>query len=108
MATRIDRLARTFRTYTARLDGSYLDLRGCRQAMPDIHAPDSYQASQRFGEDVRAKGGEGILYESLRRAGGLNVAAFRPGNVRDAAQADHYEITGAARSRRIEVVKLRS
>ena len=108
VATRVDRLARTFRTYTARLDGSYLDLAGSRNAMPDILAPDSYRASQPFGEALRAKGGDGIRYASLRRRDGVNVAAFRPKNVQDVVQADHYEIAVMAASRRIEVVKLKA
>lgn len=106
VATRIERLVRTFRTYTARLAGLYLDLVGSRGAMPEILAPDSYAASQRFGEAVRARGGDGIRYASLRRQDGVNVAAFRPRNVQDVVQADHYEITVLAASRRIEVVRL--
>ena len=57
-------------------------------------------------EAVRAGGGAGILFDSLRHAGGVNVAAHRPRNVQDVTQGDHYELRVEAASRRIEARRL--
>jgi len=40
--------------------------------------PDSYAASQRWARELRDRGADGIVYPSVRRAGGECVAAFRP------------------------------
>lgn len=106
VARSVDRLARTYRAYRATLAGSYLDIRGQQGARPDVYASDSYAASQALGESVRAAGGAGILYDSLRHAGGVNAVAHRPRNVRDVVQTDHYEIAVEARSKRIEARRL--
>jgi hypothetical protein len=55
---------------------------------------------------VRASGGSGILYDSLRRQTGINVVAHRPSNAVDIVQADHFEISVSAAARAIEVRKL--
>jgi hypothetical protein len=99
-------MQRQFRQYSSRTIGAYLDIRGRRADLPDVYAPDSYAASQRLGEKVRADGRAGILYDSVRHDGGVNVAVHRPRNVVDVVQADHYEIRIAAGSRRIEMRKL--
>lgn len=47
--------------------------------------PASYVASQRLAERLLERGSIGIVYPSVRRAGGTNLACFRPavvGNVR--------------------------
>ncbi len=99
-------MRRQYRCYTAHLAGLYLDIRGQARARPDLYAPDSYGASQQFGEAVRASGGAGILYDSVRHAGGVNVVAHRPGNVLDVVQADHFEITVRSGARRMDVRRL--
>jgi hypothetical protein len=106
VAARKRELRRTYRSYSARLAGDYLDIRALREARPDLHASDSYAASQRFGEAVRAGGGDGILYSSVRLAGGENVAAYRPRNILDVTQADHFEIVVQADARRMRVERL--
>ncbi|MBX3027028.1 RES family NAD+ phosphorylase [bacterium] len=40
--------------------------------------PDSYAASQAFGDALRAAGAAGVVYPSVRDAGGECVGAFRP------------------------------
>lgn len=99
-------LTRTYRSYLSSLTGDYLDIRGEQGARPDIYASDSYVASQALGESVRAAGGAGIVFDSLRHAGGTNVAAHRPRNVLDVVQADHYDITVQAAAVRIDVKRL--
>ncbi|MGB3290497.1 MAG: RES family NAD+ phosphorylase [Burkholderiaceae bacterium] len=72
----------------ADFSGQFHDLRsasGFKQCL----APDSYVASQALAESLLEQGSLGVVYSSVRRAGGTNLACFRPalvGNVRrDAA-----------------------
>jgi RES domain len=97
---------RQFRQYSARLIGDYLDIRGRPVECADVYSSDSYAASQQLGERVRASGGAGILYDSIRHVGGVNIAAHRPRNVMDVIQTDHFEIRAFASSQRIELRKL--
>jgi len=90
------------------LEGEYVNIRGSRASRPDAYAPDSYAASQQFGETIRASGGDGILYGSVRLCVGVNVVAYRPTKIEDVVQADHFEISVQAGRRRIEVRKLTS
>ncbi|WP_064685663.1 RES family NAD+ phosphorylase [Rhizobium bangladeshense] len=99
-------MARTYRCYAANLIGDYLDIRGEQARRPDVYDGASYSASQILGEQVRASGGAGIVYDSVRLRGGVNVAAHRPKNIREVVQADHFEITVFAADRRIDVRKL--
>ena len=99
-------MTRTYRAYAATLLGDYLDIRGQQTVRPDVYASDRYDASQKLGEEVRASGGAGLLYDSLRRRTGSNVVAHRPRNVTDIVQTDHFEITALATSRMIDVRKL--
>lgn len=99
-------MARTYRCYAAILLGDYLDIRGEQTLRPDVYDGTSYAASQVFGEQVRSKGGAGILFDSVRLSGGVNIVAHRPRNIRDVVQADHFEITVSATDRRIDVRKL--
>ncbi|AYV45075.1 hypothetical protein CFHF_04385 [Caulobacter flavus] len=106
VATGVATLSRQYRVYTARLEGDYLDIRGQQAARPEVYASDDYAAGQVLGEGVRAAGGAGILFDSLRRLGGANVVAHRPRNVQDVTQGDHYELRVQAGSRRIEAKRL--
>jgi hypothetical protein len=104
VATSLASLSRTFRSYSARLNGRFIDIRG--EDRPDLYAPDSYAAAQVFGETERARGRDGILYDSVRRRGRTNAVAYRPSKVLDVVQAEHFEITVWAAEHRIEVVRL--
>jgi hypothetical protein len=94
---------RTYRQYTCVLEGYYLDIRGQRA---DLHDPGDYAAGQTFGEAVRASGGCGILYDSVRHAGGVSVVAYRPRLIQAVTQAGHYAISVQAADRRICVQML--
>jgi hypothetical protein len=96
-------MSRTYRGYTATLEGDYLDIRGQQRRRPDLYASERYDASQKLGEDIRASGGAGLLYDSLRRRTGVNVVAHRPRNIVDIVQTDHFEITVQATARMIDV-----
>jgi hypothetical protein len=106
VARNVASMSRTFRAYGATLLGDYLDLRGLETARPDVYASARYDASQQLGEQVRASGGAGLIYDSLRRRGGVCVAALRPRNITEILQTDHFEITVLAASRVIDVRKL--
>lgn len=99
-------LSRTYRAYSARIGGRHVDIRGLKVDRADLYAGDSYAASQGFGEAHRAGGGDGIVYDSVRFAGGINVAVYRPTLVLDVVQADHYDIAVDAGGRRIDVRRI--
>lgn len=106
VARSVPGMTRTYRCYSARLAGSYLDIRGQQAELADVYAPDSYAASQVFGERIRASRETGIVYDSVRYRGGVNAVAYRPSMVLEVVQADHFEITVTATNRRIEVRRL--
>ena len=99
-------MTRTYRAYAATLLGSYLDIRGQQSTRAEVYASERYDASQKLGEEVRASGGAGLLYDSLRRRTGSNVVAHRPRNITDILQTDHFEITVLAHSHTVDVRKL--
>jgi hypothetical protein len=105
-ARRKSELTRRYRAYNARLDGRYRDIRASAAQMPEVYASDDYAASQAFGEGLRKAGADGIVYESLRHAGGTNVVAYRPSKVLDVVQAEHLEVTVRRDERRIDVRRL--
>lgn len=106
VARRVPTMRRAYRAFSATLLGNYRDIRGQQATRPLLYAGDSYAASQVFGEEVRAAGGAGIVFDSVRRRGGVNVVAHRPRNITSIAQTDHFEITVSATERTIDVRKL--
>jgi RES domain-containing protein len=106
VATGIDGLERAFRTYRADLAASYLDIRGQQAVRPDIYATDAYAASQVMGESIRASGGAGIIYDSVRHLGGNNIVAYRPQNILKVTQTDHWLLSVRATSSQIRLKKL--
>jgi hypothetical protein len=106
VARGVPAMQRQFRGYTAQLAGEYRDIRGQQGRFAALYAPASFTVSQHFGERLRATGNAGIIYESLRHAGGINVVAYRPHNVLDVLQADHFEIRVQATARRVAVRRL--
>jgi hypothetical protein len=94
---RVPSLTLHYRTYTANLAGTYQDIRAMAATRPELYKADDYTASQTFGEAIRASGGDGILYDSVRHVGGANVVALRPKNVRDVVMGNYYEITAGLR-----------
>lgn len=103
LARGLDGMARTFRTYFARLAGAYVDIRGSEAT---LHALDDYAPGQAYGEKLRAEGEDGLLYDSVRHRGGTNACAYRPSKVLDVVQADHFEITVTVADRHIEATRL--
>lgn len=91
----LSRITQVYRRYAARLAGGYVDIVG---KAPELHIADdrSYPESQSFGRLVRNQGSgrkvSGIRYESVRRPGHENWVCFRPQDVLDVTQAEHFEI----------------
>lgn len=75
---RIASLTLQYRTYTAKLAGSYDDIRGMATTRPELYKLDDSAASQTFGEAIRASGRDGIIYDRVRHSGGSNVVALGP------------------------------
>lgn len=106
VARHLPALSRSYRAYSARLDGHHVDIRGRQPMVPELYRPDDYAASQAFGESQRKAGETGILYDSVRLRGGINAAVFRPTAILEVTQGDHFEISVMAETKRIEVKKL--
>lgn len=102
VARTVPEIRRVYRSYVAHLDGRFRDVRG----EITLHAPDSYHISQALGEAERLAGTDGIVFDSVRFAGGINAAAFRPSKILDVVQAEHFSITVRATERRIEVIRI--
>ena len=76
------------RCYLGDVDARFHDIRG---GYPDLHAPDTYVASQRFAVELREAGSNGIVYDSVRAPGGTCLAAFHPDTVRPVRQGPHLQ-----------------
>lgn len=96
---RLREIRRKYRTYSANLHGSYIDIRGPDAGHRDALSPGSYAFSQQLGETIRASVHAGVIYDSVRHAGGTCVVAYRPRNVRDVTVGAHYEITAPLEGR---------
>lgn len=62
----------------AALDAELVDVRLPAPAPPDLLHPANYAPGQAFGALLRAEEADGVLYPSVRAAGGRCVAVFRP------------------------------
>jgi RES domain len=74
----------TYDDYLAGFHGEFHELRDAPELEACL-APDSYLASQLLGAELLDAGSAGIVYPSVRHAGGTNLVCFRPalvGNVR--------------------------
>jgi RES domain-containing protein len=74
---------------------SLRDLRGLRARCPELYDPEpsQYHTSQKFGEDLRRSGADGIIYESVRHTVGTNIVLFKPRLVMPVRQGEHYVYT---------------
>jgi hypothetical protein len=73
------------------IDGRLLDFERAGEAARPLPDPDSYAASQALAREVRAAGGDGFLYPSVRDPSGRCVAALRPRVVGIPAQERHLQ-----------------
>jgi hypothetical protein len=64
------------RVYAVDVAGDFHDLRDA--GLPDVYAPDRYDASRALAAGLRSGGSNGIVYRSVRRPQGRCIAVFRP------------------------------
>jgi RES domain-containing protein len=85
------------RELISEVDAEVCDLRGLRKRHPELYDPESYAASQPFGEGLRRTGANGIVYGSVRRPAGTNLVIYRPSLLPPVLQGDHldYRWTGS-------------
>jgi hypothetical protein len=74
------------RCYRTSIIGRLHDLRG---GWPAEHDPDSYAASRALAKRLRDDGSNGIVFDSVRHAGGECVAVFYPDLVAPCIQSEH-------------------
>ena len=79
------------RLYQSDFAATFHDLRKQRRAYAACYIPDSYAASQRLASEILVDGSNGVLYESVRHAGGECLACFRPRLVNRPRVVAHYE-----------------
>lgn len=77
------------RCYQADIDAELVELRRKKNRRPDLYHPDNYGPAQVFGRKRRAEGALGIVYDSVRHAGGQCVAMFKPRAVAPCVQTVH-------------------
>jgi hypothetical protein len=106
------------RELVADIDCALCDVRGRQHDRPELYAPDpaEYGPAQAFAAGLRwprdgAAPENGIVYDSVRRAGGVNLCLFRPSLVPlPVLQGDHFEYhwdaAGASRVTKITNVEM--
>jgi RES domain-containing protein len=81
--------------YAADFTAQFHDLRGARFAR--YLAPDAYERSQRLARELLEQASNGVLYPSVRDAGGTCIACFRPRLVENVRTAGFYEYRWSGR-----------
>jgi RES domain-containing protein len=68
------------------------DVRAPGEHFAALHSPDDYGPGQAFGRELHARDCEGIVYRSVRMAGGECVAAFTRHILRHPRQSKHLDL----------------
>lgn len=76
------------RAYIGEICKPMLDVRG--PEFSDLHDPDDWGHGQQFARNASRNGDWGIVYNSVRKAGGECIAALRPPAVSIPRQGPHY------------------
>ena len=79
------------RVYHADFSAPFHDIRDGSRAYAPLYRRDDYRASQERGRELLESGSNGIVYRSVRDAGGECLACFRPRLVTNVRVAAHYE-----------------
>jgi hypothetical protein len=82
-----------YREYVGRFWGEFHDLRLSKREFAPYHDPNSYEHSQKLAVALLQNGSNGILYRSVRRAGGECIACFHPALVKEVRQSAHFELS---------------
>ncbi|MBD9359451.1 RES family NAD+ phosphorylase [Methylomonas sp. EbB] len=80
------------RSYASDLNADLHDIRGRQTELSEIYDADTgnYAAAQAWARQLRADGADGIVYSSVRAAGGECVAVFKPRLLAPVKQGAHY------------------
>ncbi|MEW6164929.1 MAG: RES family NAD+ phosphorylase [Pseudomonadota bacterium] len=84
----------SYQTLLADFNGGFHDIRGVRSFARCLD-PQSYIASQQLAAELLEAGSLGIIYPSVRRPGGTNLACFRPALVGNVRKGSTYRLTWA-------------
>ena len=79
------------RLYLADFHAGFHDVRANLPENEPLHDPVSYSASQALARELLAAGSNGVIYRSVRHAGGECIACFRPALVENVRANGHYE-----------------
>jgi hypothetical protein len=82
----------SYQAFLADFNGEFHDLHGAKPFAKCLD-PGSYVASQELAERLLEAGSMGIIYPSVRHAGGTNLACFRPALVGNVRLGKVYELT---------------
>lgn len=66
-----------YRLYKASIHGPFADIKNRPMSDP-VYSPEDYSASNRLADSVRGTEMSGLIYNSVRHPGGVNIACFRP------------------------------
>jgi glutathione S-transferase len=68
------------RALLADIAAAPLDIRSRTDSLPEVYDPDPdhYGPAQRWAAEQRARGADGVVYDSVRYVGGECIALFRP------------------------------
>lgn len=80
------------RSYASDLSALMHDIRSMQDQLPAIYDadPTHYGPAQAMAQELREDGSNGIVYDSVRNAGGECVAIFRPRVLSPVLQGSHY------------------
>jgi RES domain-containing protein len=84
----------TYQCLLADFTATFHDLRG-PNTCPQCLDPASYEASQALAAELLECGSMGIIYPSVRRPEGINLACFRPALVGNVRKGMAYRLTWA-------------
>ena len=88
-ATVQSRMELDMRVYLVDLVAILHDLRGRKRTIPLAYHDDSYAGGQNLARRLRDDGSSGIVYDSVRHAGGECAAVFRPRLLSNCRQERH-------------------
>jgi hypothetical protein len=84
------------RELISNIDADLIDIRGQQFERPELYHPNDYSRSQAFAAELRwpksLPAANGIVFDSVRHAGGTNLCIFWPSKVPlPVTQGDHFE-----------------
>ena len=95
----------TYQALLADFGAAFHDLRGTDNPYAACLDPASYIASQQLANTLLDAGSMGVIFPSVRRAGGTNLACFRPALVGNVRKAEAYRLTWTgAPTPRIDII----